>query len=508
MHEDSVKYTSFTTPLGQYEFLRMPFGLTNAPFVFQRFINKVFEDMVRVGKVIVYLDDIMVATEDIDEHMEILQDVFKRLVDNKLELRLDKCSFFQREIKYLGYMISGKGIKANRDGLIAIQNFPIPTKVQDVQSFIGMCSYFRRFIKDFSIIAKPLYDITKKDRHFKFCENELKAFNLLKDKMIEAPVLAIYDPQDETELHCDASSIGFGAILLQRKSDKKLHPIYYFSKRTTETESKYHSFELETLAIIYALQRFRIYLQGIRFTIVTDCNSLTLTLNKKELNPRIARWALELQNYEYKLEHRSGTRMKHVDALSRCNSILIISDNTFENNLVICQNKHNKIKEIKAMLAKREHSLYEMRNGVIYRKMKDNLVFYVPEAMEGQVLFNYHNEMGHMGVDKVTDIISKSYWFPNVRKKVKDHITNFLKCIAFSNKNGRQEGYVHSIPKGNIPFQIVHIDHYGPMNIKDNAKKYILVIVDACTKFLRLYPTKTTKSKEAIEALKELFQSI
>lgn len=107
-------------------------------------------------------------------------------------------------------------------------------------------------------------------------------------------------------------------------------------------------------------------MQGIQFTIVTDCNSLTLTLNKKELNPRIARWALELQNYEYKLEHRAGSRMKHVDALSRCNSILIISDNTFEDNLVICQNKDTEIGKIKTMLGKREHSFYEMRNGVVY----------------------------------------------------------------------------------------------------------------------------------------------
>lgn len=130
--------------------------------------------------------------------------------------------------------------------------------------------------------------------------------------------MSIYNPKRETELHCDASSEGFGAILMQKQDDKKLHPVMYFSKATTPAESRYHSFELETLAIIYALRKFRVYLMEIPFVIRTDCSSLTLTLNKKETNPRIARWALELENYDYQIEHRSGINMGHVDALSRC----------------------------------------------------------------------------------------------------------------------------------------------------------------------------------------------
>lgn len=158
--------------------------------------------------------------------------------------------------------------------------------------------------------------------------------------------MAIYSSKDETELHCDASSLGFGAIVMQRKADAIFHPIFYFSKRTTETESKYHSFELETLAVIYALRRFRIYLEGIKFKIVNDCESLKLTLNKKEIDPRIARWALELQNYDYNVEHRAGSRMRPVEALSRNNNIMIIEDNPFEYNLSLSQGADPKIKEL------------------------------------------------------------------------------------------------------------------------------------------------------------------
>lgn len=507
VHPDSVKFTSFVTPLGQYEFLRMPFGLRNAPSVFQRFVNRIFSDMVRSDKIIIYLDDIMIATENIEDHLRIIKEVFERLVENNLELRNDKCEFLRTSVKYLGYTIDGNGIRADDKGLKAIRDFPVPDKQQSVQSFLGLCSYFRRFVKDFSSVAKPLYDLTKKDRKFSFGERELNAFETLKEKLMESPVLALYDPNSDTELHCDASSIGFGAVLLQKKEDTKFHPIFYFSKRTTEAESKYHSFELETLAIIYALKRFRIYLQGRKFKIVTDCNSLTMTLNRRDLNPRIARWALELQNYDYDLEHRSGKRMQHVDALSRSTNIMIVESNTFEENLVICQNRDPKLVDLKQKLQAGEHGLYEMRNGVLYRKAKDDdLLFYVPEDMESHVLYKYHDEMGHIGSDKMTDLILKSYWFPKIKSKASGHIENCISCMVYSSKHGKEEGFLRSIPKSDRPFDVIHIDHYGPVD-NGRALKHILVVIDACTKFVRLYPVRTTNTREVIVALKDYFRS-
>lgn len=289
----------------------------------------------------------MIATYDLEKHLEIVNEVMLRLVKNKLGVRLDKCEFFRASIKYLGYTIDNMGIRADDKGLEAIKNFPLPNKVRAIQSFLGLCSYFRRFIKDFSILAKPLYDLTRKDKSFSFGKLELETFELLKGKILDSPVLALYDPSAETELHCDASALGFGAILMQKQKDKKWHPVFYFSKRTTDAESKFHSYELETLAIVYALRRFRAYLYGKTFKIITDCNSLTLTLNKKELNPRIARWALELQNFDYIVEHREGRCMQHVDALSRSLDVMIVDTNTFEENLIIAQNKDLKIIKIK-----------------------------------------------------------------------------------------------------------------------------------------------------------------
>lgn len=345
--EESVKYTSFgLTPLGQYEYLRMPFGLKTAPMRFQKFVNEVLCELIDSGDIVAYMDDFMVATSTIEHHLRVLRKVFRLLVNNLLDLRIDKAKFIYTEIEYLGYVISEKDISPTKEGIDAVCNFPVPRTVRQVREFIGLCSYFRKFIEKFSLIAKPLYDLLRKNVSFEFHEKELKVFEELKAKLVSAPILSVYSLQDDTELHCDASSHGFGAILMQKKKDLKFHSVFYFSKRATDAETKYHSFELETLAIIYALRRFRVYLHGLKFKIVTDCQSLILTLDKKDINPRISRWAMELQEFDYVVEHRNGSRMSHVDCLSRCNSVFVVEDNTFEFNLALNQNRDANIREL------------------------------------------------------------------------------------------------------------------------------------------------------------------
>lgn len=506
MAPDSVKYTSFVTPLGQFEFVKMPFGLKIGPQLFQRFVNEVMSGLIKEGNVVVYMDDILVATETLESHIETLKKVFAALVSNKLELKLEKCAFLYTEVEYLGYKISQEGIQPTDRGVLAVQNFPEPKTVKEVHSFVGLASYFRRFIKNFSIIARPLYNLLKKDATFKFGECERRAFVTLKNKLVEAPILAIYNPKAGTELHCDASAHGFGAILMQQQRDQEMHPVFYFSRRTTEAEARYHSFELETLAIVYALRRFRIYLQDIPFVIISDCSAVTQTLEKRDINARIARWSLELQNFDFKITHRPGSKMAHVDALSRSFGILAIDDNPFEWNLVVLQNQDPKIGSIAKKLESEEDRQYELRNGLVYKKHGANLLFLVPEQMEKHVLFRYHNEMGHVGPGKMIEAIRRTYWFPRVRKKCEDHVRHCLKCISFSPSSGKSEGYLHPIPKGNLPFETIHIDHFGPVDKRVASKQYILLVVDAFSKYVRLFATKTTNTKETIGSLQQFFQ--
>jgi len=508
MHKESIKFTSFVTPLGQYEYLRMPFGLTNAPRVFQRFIHTVFETLIREHKILLYLDDILVATKTLDEHLVILSELFELAGKSHLQFRIDKCYFVQTEIKYLGYCVNEYGIRPSDENIEVVLNYPIPRNAKEVHRFVGFASYFRRFIPKFSLSAKPLYDLIRKNAPFSFGAAEHNAFETLKRHLVSKPALAIYSPHAETELHCDASTSGFGGILLQKQNDGMWKPISFWSQRTTPTEAKYHSFELECLAVVYALKRFHIYLAGQKFKIITDCDSFRLTLNKKDINPRISRWALFLQNYNYEIVHRPGKRMVHVDALSRCHSVLILEGSTFERTLSICQDRDDEILKIREKLEKGDVKHYELRDGLVYRKDKSKkLSFYVPRTMESNVIRTCHDDIGHVGIDKVIGNIVKTYWFPNMREKVKEYIQNCLRCIEFSPPSGRAEGFLHSIPKEKVPFATIHIDHLGPLEKTGKGYRHLLIVIDAFTKFIRLYPCKSTTTDESIKYLRNYFRA-
>lgn len=185
----------------------------------------------------------------------------------------------------------------------------------------------------------------------------------------------------------------------------------------------------------------------------------------------------------------------------------MVEHNPFEWNLIVLQGSDPTIKEIALKLESTEDSQYELRNGLVYKKHEERLLFLVPERMENHVLFRYHNEMGHMRSGKMIDAIRRTYWFPRIREKCEEHIRYCLKCISFSPTCGKLEGYLHPIPKGNLPFETIHVDHFGPVDKRVSFKKYILLIVDAFSKFVRLFATKTTSSKETIYYLQQFFQN-
>lgn len=373
-------------------------------------------------------------------------------------------------------------------------------------------SYFRRFIPAFTNIALPLRNLLKAGVKFDFDENCIYAFDTLRGKLTSVPLLALYSPSRQTELHCDASTIGFGGILLQKQDDGKLHPIAYFSKRATEIEARYHSFELETLAIIYSLRKFRIYLEGIPFKIVTDCNSLALTLGKQCSNMRIARWALELENYDYTIRHRSGSLMGHVDALSRCppfvkssepsvtseaeQVISIVNSDDVDMQLQITQNRDENILSLRELLEKESVEHFALEDGLVYRKSNNRLLLYVSAEMETNVIRHAHEKICHLGVSKCLDQIKMQYWFPGMKAKVERFIQNCLQCIMYSVPSHSSYRTLHHIPKRPIPFDTVHVDHFGPLPSIISKRKHIFTVVDAFTKYVKLYSVNSTSTKE------------
>lgn len=520
MAEESQEITAFVTPDGQYQFKRMPFGLANAPSVFQRTMNRVFSN---INYIVIYMDDILIPASKFEEGLSRLEEVLKVLSEAGLTLKLKKCNFFQKEVDFLGFHVSGEGIRPGSRKTIAISNFPVPRNIHEVRRFIGLASFFRRFIKDFALLACPLTNLLKSKFEFKWTDEQAKAFNTLKEKLVERPVLALFDMNLETELHTDASKIGIAGILMQRGNDSQFRPVAYYSRKTTEDEQKLHSFELETLAVIASLKRFRVYLLGLKFKIITDCNALRTTLTKRDLIPRISRWWLQLQEYDCTIEYRAGARMSHVDALSRAPVTefppTVINSNAIDvlhieikDWVATVQSNDEEIKRIRDILLDDETKFVaEVRNNYlikgehVYRILDDGIRWVVPRAVRWQVLRMNHDDVGHFAFEKTLSRLKGTFWFPKMRRFTKKYVSSCLQCAHHKAPSGQKAGFLHPIPKIEMPFHTLHADHLGPFVRSRKGNVYLLVIIDAFTKFVSIRPVRDTKTATAIRIFKEFF---
>jgi len=307
-------------------------------------------------------------------------------------------------VEFLGHVVENGTIRPSERKIKAVLGFPEPENARQVQSFLGLSGYFRKFIPSYSIIARPLSNLLKMDARFQFGVTERNAFERLKVMLSERPVLSLFRIDAETELHADASMYGFGAILLQKdNTDQLMHPVYYASGKTTPAEEKYPSYELEVLAIVKALGRFRVYLLEIKFKIVTDCRAFAQAMSKRDLCVRVARWALLLEEFQYEMEHRPGKSMAHVDALSRNPLPTCLIASECERGMLArfkkAQSADNNLGEIFRTIEQGQSKGYLIRGGLLYKEDDGDVRLVVPEAMQLQVIRKAH-EQGHFGVVK------------------------------------------------------------------------------------------------------------
>ena len=328
MAEECKAYTAFTCgPLGFYECDTMPFGATNAPATFQRLMHDCLGDL-NMNWCIVYLDDIIVFSNTKEEHLKRLEAVFQKLMAAGLKLKPTKCFFFRDEIEYLGHVVSGKGISTNPKKIEAVTKWPTPKTVYDVRSFLGFVGYYRRFIKNFSKITKPIREVitglenqskrAAKKTHIEWTDIADSAFETLKTMCVNTPILAYPDYQLPFTLHTDSSTDGLGAVLYQKQNGKQ-RVIAYASRSVSKAESNYPAHKLEFLALKWAVcEKFHEYLYGTKpFEVFTDNNPLTYVLTSAKLDACGQRWVAKLANYNFSIKYRCGVSNTEADALSR-----------------------------------------------------------------------------------------------------------------------------------------------------------------------------------------------
>lgn len=501
----SRRYTAFAIPgMGHFEYTRSAQGLCNSPAAFQRLLDFVVRD---IPGVYVYIDDVVVCSDSHESHARLLEEVFKRFQKYNLKCRPHKIQIATAEINYLGYNLShNKGIRPGAAKTQAISAWNPPQTVKEIRQFLGLCSFFRRTIPKFSSIASPLTKLTRKDSPWKSGElphPALLAFNELKSKLIQRPCLQPPDFNKRFFLTIDASTTGLGAILSQKR-DNVEHPVAFASRTLTPSEEKYAPFHLEYLAMVWAAKHFKPYLIGQQFTMRTDHKPL-VSLNKTK-SQAFDRYLLELANFDYTVEYLSGNKMP-ADALSRkLEEVTLVSDLQKQINFSWSQIKQlqQNDKEIKALAVflmynslptneglqefVKRNSNAVIHQGVVCYPSPHGPLAYASKGIRSTLLRMAHDEptAGHMGWEKTLSRLKHWYW-PNKTQEVKWHCQSCQKCLQLNRKWSNAPAPMGRLPVVEHFNERVHIDLLGPLPVNNNCK-YVMIIVDAYSKFLQLVP--------------------
>ncbi|UYV65155.1 K02A2.6-like [Cordylochernes scorpioides] len=509
--EEDREKTAFITPDGLYEFRVMPFGLCNAPATFERMMDKLLAGL-KWTICLCYLDDIIVYATSFKEHIERLGKVLRCIQQAGLCINHEKCRFGSREIKVLGHLVTESGIRPDPDKIEAITNFPTPKTAHEVRSFMGLCSYYRRFVKDFANKAKPLHDLLRNNVKFFWSNEQEQSFQILKSALTTDPVLGHFKEDAETLVHTDASGYGVGAVLTQLVEGKE-KPIAYASRTLNAAERNYSTTERECLAVVWAIYKFRPYLFGKHFTVVSDHHSLCWLANVKDPSGRLARWALRLQEFDISIVYKNGKRHQDADCLSRSPLPQSNEDNIPELSSITDIGKEQRsdvqTKKIIQEIDSKSESGYKIIDGILYRKNYDPMgkpwLLVVPKQMRVDILSEAHDApmAGHLGFAKTYDRIRRKYFWPGLHRSVRQYVAHCRECQRRKGSTERPPGQLVPIPPVARPFQKIGIDLLGRFPTSNDGNKWTVVATDYLTRYAMTKAIPNGSSEEVGKFLVE-----
>lgn len=504
LDEQSQEKTSFTVPgKGLFKFKVMPFGLCGAPARQQRLMDMLFGtpfcSEVSKGLVFCYVDDVIVVSEDYETHLLLLNRLHQRIKEANLTINFEKSNFFRKSLKYLGYIVDECGLRTDPSKVRAVIDFPVPKTSKEVKMFLGTCSWYRRFIRNFSTIAAPLNALTSSKVKFIWTSDADRAFVELKNRLVSAPILICPDFTKQFTVHCDASSYGIGGVLTQEVEGTD-HPIAYISRTLNKNERNYSATEREALAVVYAVEKFEPYLGSRPFTVVTDHASLKWFMNLENPTGRLARWGCRLSQFNFSIEHRKGKDNVIPDALSRLMKVDVInttpspsaSDIWFNRVYSGCQS------------FPRNYPNYRIENGVLYRYSKGKYSLtdefdwkeVVAESNRTKVISENHEPptSGHMGVFKTHRRISLRYFWPGMYRDVLNFIKQCSTCSAYKHKTTLTPGQMGKPKQCYRPFQVISVDLVGPLPRSRSGYMHLLVVSCCFSKYTMLFPLRRATS--------------
>ena len=532
--------TAFKTRYGLFEWLVMPFGLCNTPATFQSYIDQALEGLVD-EELVAYLDDILIYGDTLEEVQERTKRCLARLREWGLSAKLKKCQFHVQQVNFLGFKISADGIGMEEDLLQTIDKWPIPKGIKEVQGFLGTTGFYRRFIPRYSEIAKPLTDLTRgkgKNRSYSWGLREQLAFDKLKSAFQIGQVLAHYDPDKPSYVFTDACTSGASGILCQKTRRGDMRPIAIWSKKFSPSEAKYGTPDQELLAIVWAMERFRPYLQGAKHqTIVkSDHANLRSFTTTKDLNPLQTRWAERLGKFDFVIEHLAG-RYNPADGPSRRPDYMgplsepqetkpflnlgspgedklgnepveSIEDNVFiARTTWISDDLSRRIREALGNdeLAKEARDIlcgesvddetpWEEAEGLLYYNGR----VYIPEILRLEIKRRHHDVplAGHMGQRRTRELVMRKFFWPQMKRDIDSYVRGCQLCARNKDDQHAHYGQLMPLEPPERPWSRIGFDMITDCPKTKNGNDAIFVIIDHFSKGVRLRATKMTLDAE------------
>ena len=558
IREDDRDKTAFITRRGCFRYKVMPFGLTCAPSVFQRLMDLVLCGLTYVT-CLVYLDDIIVFSRDFESHVERLREIFGRLQSANLKLHIKKCCLFQQRVSFLGHVLTKDGIEVQQEKVEAVRDWPTPRSLTEVRSFVGLCSYYRRFISGFADMAAPLHDLTRKNARFRWGPEQDRAFQQLKRRLISAPILGMPKDEGTYYLDTDASDVGLGAVLSQDQDGQEV-VLAYASRTLSKQERNYDVTRRELLGIVYGLKAYRQYLLGRQFVIRTDHSALQSLRRTPEPIGQQARWQAFVEQFSFTIRHRPGTQHRNADALSRRpmhdegsdendyefrasaatrpRAVDSPRSEVTEPNEVMSEQSMAKLQledpdiapilrlrlqrsdqpqpeevlsesEAAKVLWGQWHNL-RIREGTLYREWSGKyghptvLQLVIPQVKKVEFIRSCHEGMtgGHRAVKSTKDQVQRrGFWF-GWRRDVERYCRQCQNCASYHRGRLPRSGPLQPMITGTI-MERCHVDITGPHPRTPRGSKYILTCVDAFSKWAEAFAIPNKEAKTVARVLVE-----
>jgi hypothetical protein len=512
--------TAFRTRYGHFQFRVMPFGLCNAPATFQAFVNDTLREYLDKF-LVVYLDDILIYSSTPEEHTQHVKLVLEKLQNARLSLKLEKCEFNVQKVEFLGFIITPDGIAMDPSKVEAIKNWPVPKNVHDIQVFTGLTNFYRRFIKDYSKKCVPLTDLLKKDMPFDWTPAADSAFHQLISAIISNPILEHYNPELPCTVECDASDFALGAVCSQPNSDGILRPIAFYSRKLLPAELNYQIYDKELLAIVSAFKHWRHYLEfSITPTIVlTDHKNLEYFTTTRALSRRQVRWSEILADFNFTIQYRPGKSNGAADALSRrdkssleggdlrsTTEMTLLKPEHFANSVQqkpLYFKSNDLVNRIAQLITQDEHfgpiyqSVANQTNPDNDYLISHNILLFkglicIPDSDELKhgILSECHDQptAGHFGIAKTHELVTRNYYWPGLRKYVKDYIAGCDICNRSKNSTHMPYGLLQSLPVPTTPWTSISVDFITQLP-PSGSFSAICVFVDRFTKMALFIPT-------------------